>query len=61
MSLFKKLLRDARGTAAVELGLILGLIVIAIVGSISNLGNVTSGSLSTTASKYAEASAKATT
>lgn len=59
MAFVRNLLRNTRGTAAVELGLILGLIVIAIVGSISTLGNATSGSLSTTAAKYAEASKKA--
>ena len=55
MSLFRKLLRDERGAAAVELGLILGLMVIAMFGALSGLGNEVTNSFSTTAQKYSEA------
>lgn len=55
MSLFRKLLRDERGAAAVELGLILGLMVIAMFGALSGLGNEVTKSFSTTAHKYSEA------
>lgn len=55
MSHFMKLLRDARGTAAVELGLILGLIVIGIFGALNGLGNETSNSFNSTAQKVVQA------
>jgi Flp pilus assembly pilin Flp len=55
MSLFRKLLRDERGAAAVELGLILGLMVVAMFGALSGLGNEVNKSFSTTAQKYSEA------
>jgi pilus assembly protein Flp/PilA len=55
MSLFRKLLRDERGAAAVELGLILGLMVVAMFGALSGLGNEVNNSFSTTAQKYSEA------
>lgn len=55
MSLIRKLLRDERGAAAVELGLILGLMVVAMFGALSGLGNEVTNSFSTTAQKYSEA------
>ena len=55
MSIIKKLLRDRRGTAAVELGLILGLIVIGIFGALSALGQETTNSFNTTAQKVVNA------
>lgn len=55
MSHFMKLLRDARGTAAVELGLILGLIVIGIFGALNGLGSETSNSFNSTAQKVVQA------
>lgn len=55
MSLIRKLLRDERGAAAVELGLILGLMVVAMFGALSGLGNEVNNSFSTTAQKYSEA------
>ena len=55
MSLIKKLLRDAQGTAAVELGLILCLIVIGIFGALNELGNETTNSFNSTAQKVQQA------
>ena len=55
MSLLKKLLRNSRGTAAVELGLVLCLIVIGIFGSLNSLGNETTNSFNGTARKVVEA------
>ncbi|MDT9012769.1 Flp family type IVb pilin [Novosphingobium sp. APW14] len=55
MSFLKKLLRDRQGTAAVELGLILGLIVIGIFAAVNSLGNETTNSFNSTARKVFEA------
>lgn len=55
MSLIRKLLRDGRGAAAVELGLILALIVIGIFGAINGLGNETTNSFNATAHKVEQA------
>lgn len=55
MGLFVDLLRDERGASAVELGLILALIVIAIFGAVSGLGNETSNSFNSTAQKVKQA------
>ncbi len=55
MSFLKNLLRDPRGTAAVELGLILGLIVIGIFAAVNGLGNETTNSFNSTANKVAKA------
>lgn len=55
MSHFKKLVRDARGTAAVELGLILCLIVIGIFGALNGLGNETTNSFNSTAQRVVQA------
>lgn len=51
MNSMRKLITDERGTAAVELGLILGLIVIAMFGALVGLGNETTNSFSSTANK----------
>lgn len=55
MSFLKNLLHERRGAAAVELGLILALIVIAIFGAINGLGNETTNSFNATAKKVAQA------
>ena len=51
----KNLLRDRQGTAAVELGLILGLIVIGIFAAVNSLGNETTNSFNSTANKVLQA------
>lgn len=51
----KKLLVDNRGIAAVEMGLVLGLITIGIVSAVTGLGEETELSLNTTANKVAAA------
>lgn len=51
----KNLLRDGRGAAAMELGLIMALIVIAIFGAINGLGNETTNSFNSTANKVLQA------
>ncbi|MEY4472939.1 MAG: Flp/Fap pilin component [Pseudomonadota bacterium] len=55
MSFLKNLLRDRQGTAAVELGLILGLIVIGIFAAVNSLGNETTNSFNSTAHKVFKA------
>lgn len=55
MSLMMKLLRDRRGTAAMELGLILALIVIGMFGALNGLGSETTSAFSATAHKVIEA------
>ncbi len=55
MGLFVDLLRDQKGASAVELGLILALIVIAIFGAVNGLGNETSNSFNVTAQKVRQA------
>lgn len=55
MSLFKKLLCNSRGTAAVELGLVLCLIVIGIFGPLNGLGNEATKSFTSTAQKVQQA------
>jgi pilus assembly protein Flp/PilA len=55
MSFLKNLLRDRQGTAAVELGLILGLIVIGIFAAVNSLGNETTNSFNSTAGKVFKA------
>jgi Flp pilus assembly pilin Flp len=56
MKLFKNLLADTRGVAAVELGLILGLLVIGMVGTVSSLGQSVKASYEDTAQKVIDAS-----
>jgi Flp pilus assembly pilin Flp len=51
----KRLLGDSRGAAAVELGLILGLLVIGLFGAVSSLGVETTNSFNSTAQKVADA------
>lgn len=48
---FKGLWHDERGTAAVEMGLLLGLIVIGIFGAVTGLGQEVKTSYDTTSSK----------
>ena len=53
----RELFADREGTAAVEYALICGLIVLAIVGSITGLGGETDFAFSTLANKVAAATA----
>jgi pilus assembly protein Flp/PilA len=55
MKLFKNLLADTRGLAAVELGMLLGLIVVGIVGALTSLGESVTASFEDTATKVAAA------
>ncbi|MFM5949973.1 MAG: Flp family type IVb pilin [Novosphingobium sp.] len=55
MKLFRNLLADNRGVAAVELGLILGLLVIGMVGTLTSLGGAVKASYEDTAQKVANA------
>jgi Flp pilus assembly pilin Flp len=55
MKLFKKLLTDNRGVAAVELGLVLGLVTLAVMGTVSGLGAGVQSSYQDTAKKVADA------
>jgi Flp pilus assembly pilin Flp len=50
LSLVKKLLKDHRGLAAIEYGLILTLIIVAIMGTLSLIGSNMSNELSRIAS-----------
>lgn len=58
MPLFRKLLSDSTGAAAVEMGLVLALVVIAILGTVIGLGEGVTGSYNDTAQKVAEATPK---
>lgn len=51
----KKLLRDRRGAAALEMGLILALVVIAVFGALNGLGVETTNSFNSTAQKVQQA------
>lgn len=51
----RKLLRDRRGAAAIELGLILALIVIAVFGALNGLGQETTKSFNSTAQQVQQA------
>ena len=55
MKILKKLRADQTGIAAVELGLLLGLITLAVVGGVANLGDGVSDSYNNTAQKIADA------
>lgn len=55
MRLLTRLSRDPAGTAAVELGLILAFLVIAIVGGVAGLGGGVASSYNSTAQKVADA------
>lgn len=52
---FRKFLSDSAGAAAVELGLVLALVVIAILGTVIGLGDGVTGSYNETARKVTEA------
>lgn len=54
--MFKKLLKDTRGTAGVELGAIFALISVAILGALTGLSEGVVSSYNDTASKVAQAS-----
>ena len=55
MKLINQLLHDTRGTSSVEYGLICALIFLAIVGSISALGNTNTGGFARTVEKLSTA------
>lgn len=55
MKILKRLGKDPGGAAAVEMGLILGLLVIVLVGTISALGSETTNSLNATSAKVQNA------
>lgn len=55
MKILKRLGNDTGGAAAVEMGLVLGLLVIVLVGAISALGSETTNSLNTTSAKVQDA------
>lgn len=55
MKLIKNLLADAKGTAAVELGLVLGLITLAILGGLGGLGNGVQSSFNNTSQELQNA------
>jgi Flp pilus assembly pilin Flp len=56
MKLFKNVMTDTKGVAAVELGLLLGLIAMAVFGAVQGLGNSVQASFTDTATKVANAS-----
>ncbi len=55
MPSIRKLLSDQTGAAAVEMGLVLALLVIAILGTVIGLGGGVTDSYNNTAQKVAEA------
>lgn len=55
MKLFKNLMSSTTGIAAVELGLVLGLITMAILGTVQGLGAGVQSSYNDTATKVAQA------
>ncbi len=55
MAFIKTLLRNQRGAAALEMGLILAMIVIAIFAAMSSLGNEATNSFNATANKVMSA------
>lgn len=54
MTFFKRLAADERGAAGVEFGLILALMVIGMIGSLSNLGDSVKSSYEDTGQKIAQ-------
>lgn len=58
MSFIRKLAADRAGTGAVEFGLILGFITVAILGTVAGLGQSVSNSYNDTASKVSAATPK---
>lgn len=55
MNLFKNLMADTKGIAAVELSLVLGLITLAVLGTVEGLGAGVQASYNDTATKVANA------
>jgi len=55
MKTLAKLIRDERGTAAVEYGLILAMVFLAVAGAIGGVGSSTVTSFNTTATKVSAA------
>lgn len=58
MSFIRKIAADRTGTGAVEFGLVLGFITIAIIGTVAGLGQGVSNSYNDTASKVEAATPK---
>jgi len=58
MSFIRKLAADRVGTGAVEFGLVLGFVTIAIIGTVAGLGQGVSNSYNDTASKVEAATPK---
>jgi pilus assembly protein Flp/PilA len=56
---WRKLLRDSRGATAVEYGLIVALIVIAMIGALEGVANANTGLWATVTSKILTATASA--
>jgi pilus assembly protein Flp/PilA len=57
--ILRKLLRDSRGATAVEYGLIVALIVIAMVGALESVANANTGLWATVTNKILTSSASA--
>jgi Flp pilus assembly pilin Flp len=55
VKLFKALIADTRGLAAVEMGLLLGFIAVGLMGAIVGLGSSVSASYNDTSTKVAAA------
>lgn len=55
MFAFRKLLADRAGVAAVEMGLVLGLVTLTILGTVVGLGDGVTASYNDTAQKVADA------
>ncbi len=59
MSVIRKLLADRAGAAAIEMGLVMGLVTLAILGTVIGLGGGVTDSYNNTAQKVADATPKA--
>lgn len=59
MSVIRKLLADRAGAAAIEMGLVMGLVTLAILGTVIGLGGGVTDSYNSTAQKVADATPKA--
>jgi Flp pilus assembly pilin Flp len=55
MKTIKQLLADSRGAAAIELGLVLGLVTLSVLGTVTGLGAGVQSSYQDTAKKVADA------
>jgi Flp pilus assembly pilin Flp len=55
MKTIKQLLADSRGIAAIELGLVLGLVTLTVLGTVTGLGGGVQASYQDTAKKVADA------